>query len=385
MAEDGGLVNKLLGKNKKKKYTDRHTFTVSGTKFIVDRKYSPIKPVGTGAYGVVCSAMDKNANKKVVIKKISHAFDDLVDAKRILREIKLLHHCNHENVIGLCDLVNPLTKEDFEDVYIVLDFMETDLHKIIYSKNELTDDHCQYFVYQMLRGLKYIHSANILHRDMKPSNLLVNSNCDLKICDFGLARGISDVKDDNDLTEYVVTRWYRAPEIMCACQDYDFQIDVWSVGCIFGELLGRKPLFPGDNYIHQLNLIFGALGTPTDEDLDWVTNEKALAYIKSLEHKPKIPFSQIYPDASEEALDLLEKMLTFNPHKRITIADALGHPYFAQLHCEEDEPLSDKKFEFKFESKADTKLGIQELLFEEICAFRPEARDMNPMEGKDNE
>jgi len=234
-------------------------------------------------------------------------------------------------------------------------------------------------VYQMLRGLKCIHSANVLHRDMKPSNLLVNSNCDLKICDFGLARGISDNKEDNELTEYVVTRWYRAPEIMCSCQDYDYQVDVWAVGCIFGELLGRKPLFPGDNYIHQLNLIFGALGTPTEEELAWVTNEKALQYIRSLDPKAKIPFAQIYPEASDKALDLLEKMLTFDPHKRISVADALAHPYFSALHCEEDEPMCPKKFEFKFETKADTKEGIQSLLFDEICDFRPEAREMNPM------
>jgi len=157
---------------KKKKYADRHTFQVSGHKFIVDRKYVPVKPIGTGAYGVVCSAIDKKTNHKVAIKKITNAFDDLVDAKRILREIKLLHHFDHENIIGLVDLVNPLTRQDFEDVYIVLDYMETDLHKIIYSKNQLSDDHCQYFVYQMLRALKCIHSANVIHRDLKPSNLL---------------------------------------------------------------------------------------------------------------------------------------------------------------------------------------------------------------------
>mmetsp|Transcript_39479 Transcript_39479/g.63283 ORF Transcript_39479/g.63283 Transcript_39479/m.63283 type:complete len:117 (+) Transcript_39479:602-952(+) len=102
---------------------------------------------------------------------------------------------------------------------MVLPFMETDLHKIIYSKNKLTDDHIQYFIYQILRGLKYIHSANVIHRDLKPSNILLNGNCDLKICDFGLARGVDD--SDFKLTEYVVTRWYRAPEVMCSCQEYD--------------------------------------------------------------------------------------------------------------------------------------------------------------------
>jgi len=119
----------------------------------------------------------------------------------------------------------------------------------------------------------------------------LNANCELKICDFGLARGVQDPTSSQDnLTEYVVTRWYRAPEIMVSCQEYDKKIDVWSVGCILAELLGRKPLFPGDNYIHQLDLIFGALGTPTEEDMAWMTNEKACEYFRGLHPKEKIPF-----------------------------------------------------------------------------------------------
>ena len=200
--------------------------------------------------------------------------------------------------------------------------------QIIYSKNELTDEHIQYFVYQILKGLKYIHSAHVIHRDLKPSNLLLNSNCDLKICttsahqhrtshplidpsnplrhptahlppvrgcagDFGLARGTKE-EADYELTEYVVTRWYRAPEVMCSCQEYDHKIDVWSVGCILAELHGRKPLFPGDDYIKQMNLIFGVLGTPSKEDMKFITNDKALEYIKSLKKKPKIAFDKIY-------------------------------------------------------------------------------------------
>ena len=142
-------------------------------------------------------------------------------------------------------------------------------------------------------GLKYIHSAHVIHRDLKPSNLLLNSNCDLKICDFGLARGTKE-EADYELTEYVVTRWYRAPEVMCSCQEYDHKIDVWSVGCILAELHGRKPLFPGDDYIKQMNLIFGVLGTPSKDDMKFITNEKALEYIKSLKKKPKITFDKIY-------------------------------------------------------------------------------------------
>lgn len=132
--------------------------------------------------------------------------------------------------------------------YIVLDLMDTDLERIIASNNVLTDHHMQYFMYQLLRGLKYIHSANVIHRDLKPANLLLNADCDLKICDFGLARGVTD---NVDLTKYVVTRWYRAPELLCSCKDYTEMIDMWSVGCIFAELLGRAPLFPGTNHLFQ--------------------------------------------------------------------------------------------------------------------------------------
>jgi serine/threonine protein kinase len=242
-------------------------------------------------------------------------------------------------IINFRDLINPASKDDFEDVYMVFEFMETDMHKIIYSKNDLTDDHCQYFGYQTLRGLRHIHAANVLHRDLKPSNLLLNGNCDLKICDFGLARGVS-VEPNFELTEYVVTRWYRAPEIMCACQEYDCKIDVWSVGCILMEVLLRKPLFPGDDYIHQLNLIFQLLGTPSDDDLGWVTNEKALQYMLSLPKQKPVPFETLFAKKAVKpnplALDLCKKMLTFNPHKRISVADALNHPYLKPLNVKED-------------------------------------------------
>jgi len=351
-----------------------HEFMVNSCKFVVDKKYSPLKPLGRGAYGVVCSGLDRITNKKVAIKKIPKAFDDLVDAKRILREVKLLRHFKHENIVGLRDLSGPQdVNEPFEDLYIFLDFMETDLHKIIYSKNELTDEHIQYFVYQILRGLKFIHSAKVIHRDLKPSNLLLNGNCDLKICDFGLARGMKD-EEDFELTEYVVTRWYRAPEVMCSCQEYDYKIDVWSVGCIMAELLGRKPLFPGDDYIKQMNLIFGVLGTPSKSDLDFITNDRALEYIKSLEKKAKIPFSKIYPKANPLALDLLEKMLTFSPTKRISVEEALSHPYLAALHNPKKEPDCKQLFDFEFERVEFTKEILQDFMWEEIYQSRPESR-----------
>ena len=218
-------------------------FQVCGNMFEVQARYAPIKPIGKGAYGVVCSARNVDTDEKVAIKKIANAFENAVDAKRTLREMKLLRHLKHENVIRIVDVVRPKKSvPDYNDVYVMYELMDTDLHQIIRSNQPLSDDHCQYFIYQLLRGLKYVHSANVLHRDLKPSNLLLNANCDLKICDFGLARTGHVMTEF--MTEYVVTRWYRAPELLLSCSEYTSAIDVWSVGCIFAELLGRKPLVP---------------------------------------------------------------------------------------------------------------------------------------------
>lgn len=354
-----------------------HAFSVFGKQFVLDARYFPQKGIGRGAYGVVISAQDQETNLKVAIKRIPRLFSDLIDAKRILREIKLLGHFQHENIVGLRDLIPSVGP--FEDLSIVLDYMDTDLHKIIYSPNTLTDDHLQYFVYQLLRGLKYIHSANVIHRDLKPSNLLLNANCHLKICDFGLARGCGGTNTpENYLTEYVVTRWYRAPEIMCACEAYDYKIDVWAAGCILAELLLRSPIFPGDDYKKQLTLMFNILGTPTEADLACVTNEYALQYILSLPARPAIPLATVIgkPDVNPQAFDLLGKMLTFDPAKRITIDEALAHPWLANLHDESLETncpnIWDHSFEKDLQEGELTKEKLQKYMLEEIFKFRPE-------------
>ena len=161
--------------------------------------------------------------------------------------------------------------------------MEADLGRLIHSKQPLTDKHFSYFMYQLLRGLLYLHSAQIMHRDIKPCNLLVNVNCDLKICDFGLARGIkvADVKvDDTEfLTKYVVTRWYRAPEVVLCNKDYDQSIDLWAVGCVFAELIGRKPLFPGKTHLNQVGIIQEFLGHIDEEDIMNVDDENSRDYL----------------------------------------------------------------------------------------------------------
>ena len=208
-------------------------FVIKGSVFEVFDYYTNLSYLGGWSYGTVVSADDTRNDRKVAIKKITDVFKDLIDAKRIMREVKLLKHMGpHENVISILDLFTmPMNTEDFTDVYIVSNLMQSDLERIIGSKQDLTDAHAKYFIYQLLRGIKYVHSSNILHRDLKPGNILVNSNCMLAICDFGLSRGISgDANPDEELTEYVVTRWYRAPELLTNCDSYGFAMDVWSIG-----------------------------------------------------------------------------------------------------------------------------------------------------------
>ena len=346
-------------------------FVVCGNLFEVKKKYVPIKPIGKGAYGIVCSAKDEKQNTKVAIKKITNAFENVVDAKRTLREIKLLRHLRHENVVPITDCMLPSKEEEynFNDVYVMYELMDTDLHQIIRSDQPLTDDHCQYFIYQLLRGLKYIHSADVLHRDLKPSNLLLNANCDLKICDFGLARTNTQDKNRDFMTEYVVTRWYRAPELLLSCAEYTVAIDVWSCGCILAELLGRKPLFPGKDYVHQLNLITKVIGTPDEQDLYFVTSDKARRYLRQLPYSKPMDFKRLYPEANPLACDLIEKMLIFNPEKRINVEECLKHPYLASLHDTNDEPVANAPFTFAFEQHNGGEMSeetVRRLIFQEL-------------------
>ncbi|GAB5354192.1 hypothetical protein AAMO2058_000098500 [Amorphochlora amoebiformis] len=363
---------------------DRKSEAVKGTTFVyhkvkghvfrVDQMYDGLYKLGEGAYGLVVAGREVETRKKIAIKKITNFAEDLLDGMRILREIKLLQHLKHINIIRLIDIFGDYRKLD--DIYLVFDRMETNMHDIIYSKNKLTDEHVKYFVWQLLCGIKYMHSAGIIHRDLKPSNLLLNSDCDMKICDFGLSRG--EVKGkDVEYTEYVVTRWYRAPEVMLSPGCYGQKMDVWSIGCIMAELLGRKPIFRGENYIEQMKLIFKQLGSPAEEDLDFITNEQALKYVKKMGVIKKIPWSETFPKASRESLDLLDKMLKFNPRKRISVEDALNHPYMRKVRIQEYEKKCPTKLDMTFEDIQLTKENLQAKIWEEICCFRPEWRNIN--------
>ncbi|XP_026986977.1 mitogen-activated protein kinase 7 [Globicephala melas] len=340
--------------------------------FDVGDEYEIIETIGNGAYGVVSSARRRLTGQQVAIKKIPNAFDVVTNAKRTLRELKILKHFKHDNIIAIKDILRPTVPYgEFKSVYVVLDLMESDLHQIIHSSQPLTLEHVRYFLYQLLRGLKYMHSAQVIHRDLKPSNLLVNENCELKIGDFGMARGLctSPAEHQYFMTEYVATRWYRAPELMLSLHEYTQAIDLWSVGCIFGEMLARRQLFPGKNYVHQLQLIMMVLGTPSPAVIQAVGAERVRAYIQSLPPRQPVPWETVYPGADRQALSLLGRMLRFEPSARISAAAALRHPFLAKYHDPDDEPDCAPPFDFAFDREALTRERIKEAIVAEIEDF----------------
>ncbi|XP_007248785.3 mitogen-activated protein kinase 7 [Astyanax mexicanus] len=367
-ATTGSDANTVAAKNLA--FLKAHSLDV---KFEVGEEYDIIETIGTGAYGVVSSARRRDNGQQVAIKKIPNAFEVVTNAKRTLRELKILKHFKHDNIIAIKDILQPAVPHSaFKSVYVVLDLMESDLHQIIHSRQPLTPEHTRYFLYQLLRGLKYIHSANVIHRDLKPSNLLVNENCELKIGDFGMARGLSAAHPDESrsfMTEYVATRWYRAPELMLSLHHYSLAIDLWSVGCIFAEMLGRKQLFPGKHYVHQLQLILSVLGTPPESIIRAIGADRVRSFVQSLPSRAAVPLSRLYPQAEPAALDLLAAMLRFDPRERISVCQALDHPYLSKYHDSDDEPVCVPAFDFEFDRQPMGREQIKEAILTEIQDF----------------
>jgi len=369
--------------NSKKSKKKKVAYRIKGEKFMLCEYYQPTRILGSGAYASVCEAINKKTGKSVAIKKNKGVFQDLSDAKRILREIKLMAHFEHDDIVRLLAVIPPDEDEieTFEDVYLVLEKMEVNLAKVI-KHQKLTNRHYQFFVYQMLRGLKYIHSAGVIHRDLKPENILINgSDCNLKITDFGLARGV--YKEEKNLTEYVVTRWYRAPEVMCSARQYDDKVDIWSVGCIFGELLLRKPLFPGGNHIDQLKLIFAILGTPASDTLDWIKTPEAKSWVKRMTPTKGRNLKNIFRSATPEAVDLISKMLELDPGKRISVEEALEHPYLKELHDPAKEVTCEHfDISFEYEAAINSKFGVRHMMYEELKNFNKNRRERNARRKK---
>eukprot|EP00667_Euglena_gracilis_P006680 EG_transcript_6740 len=356
-------------------------YMIRGTRFELPEKYTVTARLGQGSYGMVVQALDRTTNTSVAIKKCGAIFKHPEDGKRILREIKLMQLMNHRNLLSILDVLPP-TSRRFEEVYMVLPLLDTDLGSIIRSQ-PLSEGHCKYIAYQILRGVKYIHSANVLHRDLKPANILINFDCRIKICDFGLARG-ADPTRKQELTNYVVTRWYRAPELLLDNTRYNAAIDVWSIGCIFGEMLRGSALFPGESTMDQLHRVTDALGLPRDDDLWWIQSAKTRDYLKSRSGKEnRVPSSaelrSLLPaDIKPLANDFVRHMLTFNPYKRWSADWLLEHPYLGDCHRPESCTRASATFRWQWDSDYPSVDVLRDLFWKELAAFHPEIEERFP-------
>jgi len=389
-------------------------------------RYKFVRYLGHGSYGHVCEALCLKNKKRVAIKNVPNIFNNGVNAKRLLREVCILRYmCGHKHIVELLHIIPPSKIECFNNLYIVEEFVDTDLAQLIASDQYFASQHIENFLHQILLRLKYIHTANIVHRDIKPANILVNSDCSLKICDFGLARGITEnftehvlkprgwsseddekhspkrSKADEEITRHVATRFYRAPEIILVVQERDhlLALDMWAVGCIMAELLdmikdncreysNRKALFPGEssyplshrdprawqNSSDQLIVIFSIIGTPSKSDIQSVPSSEAQRYLQNLKNRSPIDWRKRFPGASPKSLKLLRGLLRFNCKKRLTVEESLSHQYFKKIRRKEKEKWHEN-IKFDFEDRKLTMPKIKELIVKEITFWNMSVSD----------
>eukprot|EP00053_Salpingoeca_punica_P009721 m.87468 g.87468 ORF g.87468 m.87468 type:complete len:357 (+) comp15129_c0_seq1:85-1155(+) len=311
-------------------------------------RYKLNNALGIGAYGLVCAAEDLADHSKVAVKKLRHAFDSALFAQRTYREVRILRHMNHENIIKLKGVYKGQCEGEPEAfIYLVTELVNCDLQRFV-RKNPLVDSQVTVITYQILRGLMYLHSGRIIHRDLKPSNIGVNLDCTVKILDFGLAR----FEGEEAMTGYVQARWYRAPDVVLCWQQgyrgvYTEKVDLWSVGCILAEMLTKKPLLKGEDYLQQLSCIAEMLGRPEQHFIDNIPNTDARALFHSMPvgMPPVRPLELIMQGHNPLIVDLLKHLLVIDPDHRYSAIDAMRHPLFSEYYRPEDElvvhPLTD--------------------------------------------
>jgi len=328
--------------------------------WIVPIRFRGLKCIGTGAYSFVCEAFDVLTEQRVAIKKMNTPFRDSLYAIRSIREVYLLHHLEHPNVINSIYCFtntgtlskSEATLKNFRNFYIVTPLIGRDLNQVIRT-NKFTHDHIKYVAYQILNGLNYVHQRGLVHRDLKPGNICVNDEVDVKIIDFGLAR-----LENFDMTGYVVTRYYRAPEIILRWEHYDKKIDVWSAACIIIELLTGEILFKGTSHIEQVVKIIQFCGSPPEEFINSLEDENTKHFLMNrLGKYEAVDSTEYFTDKINSfmgpqpenvmAVDFIRSMLKFQAKDRPSAVECLKHPYLKKYLYEEDlldiqtEPLQD--------------------------------------------
>ena len=305
------------------------------------RRYEIIQKIGKGAYGVVWRVLDKQNQQVYALKKSFSAFQNVTDAQRTYREITILRQLRrHAFIVGL---VAVHRAENDQDIYLVFECMETDIHAVIRA-NILLDVHHRFIFWQLLCALKYCHSAGVIHRDLKPSNLLINSDASIKLCDFGLARVVDSEHPPEDLTDYIATRWYRAPEILFGSSTYTTAVDMWAAGCILAELVSGRPLFPGTSTMDQLERLISFSGPPTQAEIESMDSTFTQTMLSNLSYsKPRMVLEEKLEGAPPDAIDLIRKLIAFNPAERPTAEQCLEHPYVAQFHSPNKEIVATEK------------------------------------------
>ncbi|KAF0701140.1 Aste57867_8363 [Aphanomyces stellatus] len=282
--------------------------------------------IGEGTYGVVYKAKDLKTGHTVALKRIRLEVEDEGIPSTALREISILRELEHPNIVKLLNCL-----QDSGKLYLVFEFVDRDLKrhmdKILGTVDPMLT---KAYMYQLLKGLAFCHARGVMHRDLKPQNLLVSESGTLKIADFGLARAFS--MPTRKYTHEVVTLWYRAPEILLGQEVYTTSVDIWSCGVIFAELIKKKALFPGDSEIDQLYRVFRVLGTPNEKN--WSGVSKLRDYAATFPQWRPQDLEPMFPKLDSDGLDLLKKMLVYSPSERITAKDAIRHPYFHDLPSE---------------------------------------------------
>lgn len=284
--------------------------------------FQKVEKIGEGTYGVVYKARHKDSGQLVALKKIRLDLETEGVPSTAIREISLLKELKHPNIVRLLDVVHSEKK-----LYLVFEFLSQDLKKFMDATpaSELPLHLVKSYLFQLLQGVNFCHSHRVIHRDLKPQNLLISELGAIKLADFGLARAFGVPL--RTYTHEVVTLWYRAPEILLGSRFYSTAVDIWSVGCIFAEMVTCKALFPGDSEIDQLFRIFRTLGTPSEATWPGVT--QLPDYKGSFPKWARKGLEDVVPNLEPEGKDLLQQLLQYDPSQRISAKGALAHPYFS--------------------------------------------------------